>query len=194
MARTWFVAALTMLALLCNTACTREFKTLLGVEKLPEGTPELEKFKPKHSGLIVYMPKPRDEIASLTDIFLSCYMYKHKEGTYTISYGLVPGVFGAPAAYQKALDEACDRVVKALGGTVTFQNAIVFDRPTAQGDYYGFKGGKEIEGKIAESGKWFRMRIFMIGKTCYQLIAVGSKTWINTPETRTFINSLEMVD
>jgi|AGTN01.2.fsa_nt_gi hypothetical protein len=194
MARTWFVAALTMLAIFCNTACTREFKTLLGVEKLPEGTPELEKFKPKHSGLIVYMPKPRDEVASITDMFYSSYIYKHKDGNYTLAFGLVPGVFGPPTAYQKALDEACDRVVKALGGTVTFTNTIPYDRPTAQGDYYGFKSGKEIEGTIGEGGTWFRMRIFMLGQTCYQLIAVGSKTWINTPETRTFINSLEMVD
>jgi hypothetical protein len=194
MAKTWLLAGMALFTILFSTACTREFRNLLGIQKLPEGTPELEKFKPKYSGLIVYMPKPRDEIASLTDIFYTSYIYRHKEGSYTLAWGLVPGVYGPPSAYQKALDESCERVIKALGGTITFQSVITYSRATAAGDMYGFKGGKELEGTLGDSGNWFRARVYMIGKTCYQLIAIGSKEWINSPTSLNFLQSLELTN
>ncbi len=178
-----------------SSGCTRAFRNVMGLQKAAEGTPAIETFKPKHAGFEVSMPGPRDEVAT-DDIMKRNYVYKHTDGTYSLSFGLVHGSIMDQTQAQAALDELCDKQVKSIDGKVTSSKAI---------EYYGAAGeqtvvrvGKEIEGTMGNGDQVFKLRMYIIGtmsfKTSYSLIVFGKKPFVNSSEAERFISSLKLLD
>jgi hypothetical protein len=178
---------------LSTSGCTRAFQNVLGIQPDAKGTPVLETLKPRHAGFEVSMPGPRDEVAT-EDMMKRNYVYKHTDGTYSMSYGLVHGSLMDPAQIQAALDENCDKQIQSIGGKQTASKAI---------EYYGggcegavTRIGKEVEGTL-DTDRTFKLRAYIIGsnsfKTSYSLIVFGKKPFVNSNEANLFISSLKML-
>ncbi|SRR5579885_3102195 len=190
------ILTLFSLIVVANSGCTRAFKNVLGLQSAAKGTPQMETFKPKHSHLEVVMPGPRDEVASFNDLFNSTYMYKHEEGFYALSFGLVMGVLMTPDQFQASLNDLSSKLVKSIDGTPTMTTPI---------QYYGagcapdaFRQGKEIEGTIGSGDRYFKLRVYLIGttefKSSYCLVVCGTKSFVNSPEANRFLGSLKLLE
>jgi hypothetical protein len=158
------------------------------------GVPQLETFKPKHSGFQVSMPSPRDEIAT-DDIMKRKYLYRHESGSYALIFGLAHGSLMTPEQSKAALDEITSKLVKSVEGKVASTKPI---------EYYGSSQratcriGNEVEGSIGNGDEIFKLRTYLIGtnmgKTSYALVVTGKPSFVKSSEAERFISSLTLLD
>jgi hypothetical protein len=156
-----------------------------------EDKPEWIRFTPKNAKCSVEMPskpatQPVQEI-NQNGVKLKFHMFileldGGKTG-YALGFSELPANPDTDEVTKKVLKGAQDGTTKAIKGE------IVSERQITLGKYLGREFTLDLP-----SGTQYRARLFVIEGHLYQVIAVGSKEFINGFEARTFLYSFELTE
>jgi hypothetical protein len=107
-----------------------------------------------------------------------------KDGAYLVQYGdlsIPPGE--TDQQLQQRLDALRDATGQALGGKVTRFTPIKL-----AGKY----PGRELEATVPSKNGTLRARMYLVNQRLYEVMAVGTSSWVSSPNTNTFFNSFSL--
>jgi hypothetical protein len=104
--------------------------------------------------------------------------YEQPDGSFSVMYCDLP-----PEATAKGpditLDNGCKNSVAKVHGEISRMSSVTLS---------GYPG-REVEGRVPDSGSVFKMRSYLIGGRVYQLFAVGKREWVLSADGTKFFES-----
>lgn len=139
------------------------------------------KFKAKFPGT----PKTEDQTSA--GIKIKMFAVETRNGMCGIAVSDAPIPPDAPAAtIQNALDGARDGAIKGVGGTSKSSAPV-----TLGGKY----PGREFSATVTQpTSGLMRARVYLVGPRLYQVMAVGTESYVNSAEVNEFMNSFQLLE
>jgi hypothetical protein len=148
---------------------------------------EWKAFKPREGNFSVLLPgKPKEQQQAVRTpsgtIDVNLYVAELKGGTFAVGYAEFPEQTVKPGTTGRRLDNARDGAVANAGGKLTKERRINLDR------YPGREVHIEIDGK----GNVLT-RFYAVKNKLYQLVVLGSKDRVYSPDTEKFFDSFQLL-
>jgi hypothetical protein len=157
------------LCFIASAGCGGQFK-----EFAPDG-----KFK-------VQMPgTPTEKSQSAMGLTVKAWSLEEGNGAYVVSATDLPAALigqGA-AALEQQLDSAREGAMRSSGSKLTKEEKI-----TLAGKY----PGRHIEADVPSKNGKMKARIYIVGNRLYQVLAVGTESWMSSGDVTKFLESLEL--
>lgn len=148
-----------------------------GVEYAPEGAG----FK------VVFKAKPKEQEQTHLGITIKMATLTEKDGAYIIGYSDVPliGANETAEQTQTRLDGARDGALGNVNAKLSKEDKIILAKKHP---------GREIWADLPDKKGMLKMRMFIVKDRLYQIMAVGTKEFIEAEETDNFLKSLELTN
>ncbi len=147
--------------------------------------PEFKEFSPSGGGFTVQMPgTPVEQKSSPGGIPMTTYSSDERSGGYAVIYADVPIADNeSPAKIQTRLDGSRDGGLKNMGGKFISESQIQLG---------GKYPGRDIRADVPSKQAYARLQIFLVHKRLYSILAMGAKSWVDSPETNKFFDSFAL--
>ena len=146
---------------------------------------EFKEFSPAGVGFKVQMPgTPKEKEVTAAGVQAKMFIAEEKDGAYVISYADIP-IPGneSPAQVQTRLDGARDGQLRNMGGKLVSESKIQLG-----GQYPGRNIYVDVPGKQM----YAHTQIFLVDKRLYQVLAIGTKSWVKSADAKKFFKSFAL--
>ena len=147
----------------------------------------LKEFRPRGEGFRVLMPGvPKKKVLEVAGAPTRQYMLDRGTEAYLVSVAELPIPEGEDArATQQRLSGARDQMVKNLKGTLLDERAVKLG---------GRHPGRHVEVELPDGKNVLVGRFYIAGTSMYQVIAVGSRRFVRSPETTRYLGSFALTE
>lgn len=165
-------------------ACALFLMTGCGKAEFKEFTSAAGKYKAEMPG------KPKEETQNTPSpdgrqIALNVASVQQKDGVYVVMYSDLPIPAGeSDAKIQERLDGSREGALKNINGKLTKETKITL------ADKYP---GRDIEAELPGGKGSLRVKIYMVGTRLYQVMVVGTATWVASADSARFLDSFALV-
>jgi hypothetical protein len=117
-------------------------------------------------------------------IAMTTFMIEDRNGGYMIAFADMPISGNEPEQQlQMRLDGSRDGALGNVKGSLTKESRI-----TLAGTF----PGRDIEGTVPQMKGALHARIFIVGRRLYQLLVIGTPSWVNSSDATKFLDSFAL--
>jgi hypothetical protein len=129
-------------------------------------------------------PKKTNQQAA--GIKMTTYTVEEKNGAYVVAFADAPIPSGeTEAQLRKRLDGARDGMVGNVGGKLTSESDLTLK------DKYP---GREVKADIPSKKGALRARVYIVDGRLYQVMVIGTSSWITSAEATRFLDSFALTE
>ena len=149
------------------------------------GKRNFSEFTSKEGGFKVLMPgTPKEKKQDAQGVNMSMYIVEESSGAYFASYADLPIPKNEPdAKIQQRLDDSVKGAVTNVSAKVTSQSNIKLD---------GKYPGREIAADVPSKNGAMKLRIYFVGTRLYQVMVLGTKSWLKSSDSSKFFDSFQL--
>lgn len=148
---------------------------------------QLKEFASAEGRFKVMLPgTPEEQSRTTSNVVTKLYAIEDREGAYVVGFADLPaGIVPSDDKISDLLKKARDGSLRKINATLTKDTSI-----TLAGKY----PGRELEGDIPSKDFVLRARIYYVDGRIYHILAVGTKSWANSADATTVLNSLTITN
>ncbi len=150
------------------------------------GQAEFKEFTSQEGKFKVQMPgTPKKQEQETFGAKLVTYSVEQRNGAYAANFADMPIPAGESA------EKLEDRLDGAQAGALGNIKAKLIDskKVTLENKY----PGREFNGELPDNKGMIRARVFLVNTRMYQIIVIGTKSFVNSADASKFLNSLTLV-
>jgi hypothetical protein len=150
------------------------------------GTPEFKEFSSKDGRFKILMPgTPKEQTQKAVGVDVKLYMVETRQGAYMASYADMPVPTNeSDEQIQTRLDGARDGSVRNVNAKLLSTSNITLGKCPGRSYDAELPGGKGV----------VRGNIYMSGTRLYQVMVVGTKSFVDSADSKKFLDSFAITN